>query len=109
MAEKKNAVEEKEETVSNNTGANEAATAKGKPKGGNAKKEKEGFGSKAKAWVKRNKGAIIAGVAGVGAGVAGTIGVSELGKRAAERKARKTRETVYVPTTDDHSPLDPNY
>lgn len=83
------------------TGTNPAATApEGAAPGG-----KEKLGTRLKKWLKRNKPALIGGAIGLGTGVAGTIGVGEIGKRSAERKARQQ----YTAQEQNHSPLDPNY
>lgn len=66
--------------------------------------KKDGIFTRAKNWCKRNKNALIAGGVGVGVGVAGTIGVSELGKRRAEKKVRN----AYLPQEEAYSTLDPN-
>ena len=79
---------------------------KTKQEGGKPVKEKkEGLFTRGKNWCKRNKKALLAGAAGVATGVAGTIGVAEIGKRQAERKARRN---AYVPQEQEYSPLDPN-
>lgn len=79
-----------------------ATTKKGEKKP--MKEKKDGIFTRAKGWCKRNKNALLAGAAGVGVGVAGTIGVSEFGKRQAEKKARRN---ACVPQ-EDFNPLDPN-
>lgn len=104
MSEKKTTVQENVEKE--NTGKKPVAKATVKEE--KKVKEKAKLGSRIKGWIKDNKKALIAGGAGVAAGVAGTIGVSEIGKRASERKARQNR-TAYIPEQQEHSPLDPNY
>ena len=69
-------------------------------------KKKKGLIAKTKSWCKNNKKALLAGAAGLVAGVGGTIGVAEVGKRQAERKAR--RNACIQQEAPEYSPLDPN-
>lgn len=106
MADNKN-VQNQENTADKEQAKKPVAKAQVK-EGGKNVKEKENLWTKTKNAVKRNKKAIVAGAIGVVTGVAGTVGVSEIGKRASERKANKNRQ-AYIPAEQDHSPLDPNY
>lgn len=93
---KKPVVEEAEET---------SAQQEKKPVKKAATKEKEGILTRGKNWMKRNKKALIAGAAGLAAGVGGTIAVGEVGKRRATKRA--VERNAYIPQ-GDVSPLDPN-
>ena len=83
------------------------------PKTGAAKKpaaekpaKKENIFKRAGNWFKKkeNKKLVITGLAGIATGVGATVGVSEIGKRAAEKKARRND---YIPQ-QEYSPIDPN-
>lgn len=107
MADNKN-VNQEANAEKETAGKKPAAKTQAEKKEEKTVKEKgKKLGARIKGWFKDNKKALIAGGVGVATGVAGTIGVSEIGKRAAERKARQNRQ-AYIPE-EQHSPLDPNY